>query len=580
MRYRLLVRVALLLSIMVGAFGNEVNAQNENVTIVDAHKANIQDTDKINEKPVRWDTIVDRENVNYNFLSKPIFTPYNVKLLNPIEPVAQSKDKNTNNYLRFGIGNYLNIDGEAYLYQPVSKSTGVGLDFKHFSSAGGIKDYAPNGFSNNYVNLYLKSILPKVAIRFDVNYDHDMFHYYGFKPSDYVADLGEWVMDNELLRDSIKKTFHTFGGRLNLTNTPLQGRNGFGYTAEIGYKYMFDRFGTAEGKADLFADFNRNVRWFKGSQNIGAMLELDIFHNSVGPIYNEFGMSYDSNPVSKISSYTRIAPYFKIEYEMLRLNIGFDLALSTAEKTRFYAHPQIELGFVPIQKQLYVYLGARGNTKRNGLQNLLSVNKFLNVPSLEYRFSNTMIDGYVGIKVNFAKYFEVNVEGGYSITKDVALFVNSPNAVFHNMFTTLYDDQNVAYGKAYLKFNMNEQYKAEVGASYQYHILKNEMYSWQNPNLNIYAKADVKVYRGLRANALIYVCGSTYAKGYTDYDDNTFENKYLPVYCDINLGLTYKLNKWLSFFADLNNILGTKYEYWNNYRSQSFNFMLGAGFSF
>lgn len=573
MNYRAIISFCLLFAVFVVS---SVKGQNENVTIVDKYKANVQDADKINEKPATWDTIVNRETMSYDFLSKPMFKTYLMKPFNPLDPIPQSVGVNKNNYLRLGIGNYLNVDGEAYIYQPVSKSTGIGLDFEHFSSAGGIKDYAPNAFNRNYVDLYVKSVLRYASMKFDVNYNRDMVHFYGFKPKEY-SESESWVLDNRLLRDSIKQVYNQFGGRFLIEANKF---NDFDYTVDLGYNYMFDRFGTAEGNVDVLADLNSDVKWFAGDQNIGATVDFELFHNSVLPTYNSGNLTFDSQSVVPISTLTTIFPYFQIDYKMLRFNIGFDVALSTDTIAKFYAHPQIELGFLPIDKVLYVYLGARGGVNRTGLQALVQQNKFLNTQTLDYRFSNTLIDGYFGVKANFAKYFEVNAEVGYMVQKNTALFVNDPTALFHNKFTTLYDNQNALYGKAYLKFNMNETYKAEAGFYYSYPTFEKQLQSWQSPNLNVYGKADVKIYRGLRANALIYVCGSTYAKGYTDYAGNIYEDHYLPAYFDVNLGATYKLNDWLSFFVDFNNILGKKYEYWNNYLSQSFNFMVGAGFSF
>jgi outer membrane cobalamin receptor len=49
---------------------------------------------------------------------------------------------------------------------------------------------------------------------------------------------------------------------------------------------------------------------------------------------------------------------------------------------------------------------------------------------------------------------------------------------------------------------------------------------------------------------------------------------------DINLGSTYTFNKTFSAFAQLNNLLNSKYQEFYGYEVQGLNFMLGGAVSF
>jgi len=49
----------------------------------------------------------------------------------------------------------------------------------------------------------------------------------------------------------------------------------------------------------------------------------------------------------------------------------------------------------------------------------------------------------------------------------------------------------------------------------------------------------------------------------------------LKGYVDLNLGLEYRYTKILSGFVRLNNILGTRYQAWNQYPGMGFNVLFG-----
>jgi outer membrane receptor protein involved in Fe transport len=49
---------------------------------------------------------------------------------------------------------------------------------------------------------------------------------------------------------------------------------------------------------------------------------------------------------------------------------------------------------------------------------------------------------------------------------------------------------------------------------------------------------------------------------------------------DLNLGADYQFTKYLSFFAQLNNLANFKYQKWYNYPTFGFNAMVGVQFRY
>ena len=49
---------------------------------------------------------------------------------------------------------------------------------------------------------------------------------------------------------------------------------------------------------------------------------------------------------------------------------------------------------------------------------------------------------------------------------------------------------------------------------------------------------------------------------------------------DLNIGISYLMSKWLTFYVGVNNIAHIRYERWYGYSSFGINGMVGAKFSF
>lgn len=60
----------------------------------------------------------------------------------------------------------------------------------------------------------------------------------------------------------------------------------------------------------------------------------------------------------------------------------------------------------------------------------------------------------------------------------------------------------------------------------------------------------------------------------------TGENDKLPAFLDLSANAEYNIIPRLSLFLQLNNILGTKYERWNQYQAYGFNVIGGLRFKF
>ena len=105
------------------------------------------------------------------------------------------------------------------------------------------------------------------------------------------------------------------------------------------------------------------------------------------------------------------------------------------------------------------------------------------------------------------------------------------------------------------------------------------MPEWKFTLLGVYDLADKIL---VRAN--VFVVGNRKAYSFEEIEGVTPENdRYvfdLKPFVDLNLGFEYSYNKKISAFVDFNNMVGKKYQRWNNVPVQSFNVLGGVTFSF
>ena len=78
----------------------------------------------------------------------------------------------------------------------------------------------------------------------------------------------------------------------------------------------------------------------------------------------------------------------------------------------------------------------------------------------------------------------------------------------------------------------------------------------------------------------IFAIGSQWAltKDVETADSITYKPLLLKGIVDCNLGAEYRYSKMLSFFINFNNIANMRYQRWERYPTQRFNFMLGLTF--
>jgi outer membrane receptor protein involved in Fe transport len=113
-----------------------------------------------------------------------------------------------------------------------------------------------------------------------------------------------------------------------------------------------------------------------------------------------------------------------------------------------------------------------------------------------------------------------------------------------------------------------------------------EQKAWFKPLYDITLAANYRLEEKFNFKLNVFYIGQQFGKrvypnsNFTGLIPDNFDVYKIKSWVDLNLGANYQYNKRLGAFVSVNNILGTRYQRWLDYPTQSFNFLIGATLSF
>ncbi|MCB8995297.1 MAG: TonB-dependent receptor, partial [Bacteroidales bacterium] len=141
-----------------------------------------------------------------------------------------------------------------------------------------------------------------------------------------------------------------------------------------------------------------------------------------------------------------------------------------------------------------------------------------------------------------------------------------------NKFAAVYDNMTLMSLGAEVSWRQSEKLQFLLKGSYNTYELDSLAHPWHLPATQISLSSDYNLRNKILLAADIFYTGKRYATGVSD---NVIE---LKGYLDANLSIEYRYTKALSFFVRFNNLTASRYEIWNQYPTQRFQFL--AGFSY
>ena len=483
-------------------------------------------------------------------------------------------------YAKIGMGSGIMPLGQFIYNSTRSKGYQYGVKVDHISSFAKIKDrnsieYAPANYDRTGATIYGKMVDYTYMIKGELNYLNNGFNYYGI-PSDTIDE------------SVINQRFQRLGANLGYVSD-FGDSAVMNYAVDLGYHYLqtaspdqdsLEEWRTSEHNAKL------NIKgWYNyKSEEFYANLGMRLNNYRFGVEDSIFSLATDSGRV-RTNSIIDFKPgvLTQLMDHRFKLDLGFSMAVDIGEETKFFIYPQAEIKYSLFNDIFIPFAGIRGGLSQNSFSSLSQTNQFL-APSVRLLNENNPYDIYGGIKGTLSKRMGFNANVSFKKITNKAFFVTDTMSSLRNKFGLVYDTLNHTRIEASLFYQLDEKLKLDGLARFNSYETNNQAYAWNLPVLEFQLRAAYNLFDKFMFNLDGHIETGRKALVYEMLDDaQEIDGQYyigLGGIIDFNLGVSYRYNKRITAFFQLNNMLSQRYNDWYNYPVQPIQVMGGVSFRF
>ena len=532
--------------------------------VVRDYKPILADAVKIRRSPDMTNKREYQPKLSYNNISdKKLDINTGLRELNVKElPFSQLADQ-TSNYVKFGVGNYNTILGEAYLAVDKFENTRFGLFAKHLNQKGSIEGQK---FATQDVGIFGRRVYEPFTVNGTLGYNRYSTNFYG-QVFDNSSNLINTTPEAQAFNDIY------FNGELT-SNADVDKAGAVSYSAKADAYLFKDKYDAKENSFAISGYVNKKVNTF----NVGANLSASF--NSVEDV-----------KVATKNHVASINPYVKFKGDNYNVTLGANLVSEFGDTSRFNVFPTVEADFAVVPQYVYLFAGANGGVKQGSLRGFAKENPYLN-SNIDVRNTLEKLNVYAGLKGNAGANFGYKVKAFYKQIEGLPLYVNSREELGGGFvpykFDVIYDGYSSKATHFGIEGEMNVRVSQLVNLSGKLNIddykVKDNEEAWSLPKFRFLANARFNISDKFFVDAELSTQGQTSALAYT-YTSSTVRSENpskvtIPSFADFNAGAEYRIKKQLGVFVKANNIFGKEYERYQYYPRLGFNIIGGINFSF
>jgi hypothetical protein len=408
----------------------------------------------------------------------------------------------------------------------------------------------------------------------ELNYLNNGFNYYGI-PSDTIDE------------SVINQRFQRIGANLGYVSD-FGDSAVMNYDLDLGYHYLQTSSPADSVEEWRIAEHNAKLN-IKGWYNYKS----EEFYANLGMRLNNYRFGLEDSIFSLAMDSGRVRTNTIIDFKpgvltqlmdhRFKLDLGFSVALDIGEQTKFFIYPQAEIKYSLFNDIFIPFAGIRGGLSQNSFSSLSQINQFL-APSVRLLNENNPYDIYGGIKGTLSKRMGFNANVSFKKITNKAFFVTDTMSLLRNKFGLVYDTLNHTRIEASLFYQLDEKLKIDGLARFNSYETKNQAYAWNLPVLEFQLRAAYNLFDKFMFNLDGHIETGRKALIYEMIDDaQEIDGQYylgLGGIIDFNLGVSYRYNKRVTAFLQLNNMLSQRYNDWYNYPVQPIQVMGGVSFRF
>ncbi len=463
----------------------------------------------------------------------------------PIRPLALGRQEMVmpfQNYVKAGFGNLSSVYVDAGVGSLKTEEYETALHFSHLSQKGPVANQQSSRTNFDATGKYFTgghALYATIGVLRNGNtfygYNHDSFEY---------------------ARNSIRQAFTGGDISIGAENTEANQWN-------IWYKPTV-QFGMYNDK------FNAKERTF--AFEVPASMRIDSSLSfSLGLKGNFTQLKNDQSDIG--NNYLQVNAAADINFDRTIVHIG--LSPTWGKDNTCYLLPDLRINTQLFGQGLSLIAGWKGSLIQNTYQQLSTKNPFLyNI----YDVKQTKADQiYGGFESALGQHVSFGGTLSWRQWKDLALFVN--DYWLNNdgkQFAVAYDSKVQALSlDAFIRYQVGNVFGLSASGTW-FNFYKTETFDkvYHEPMLRLGGNMYIRPLDKLHININADFWDGIYAL------DRNLGNDKLPAFLDLSANAEYNIIPRLSVFVQLNNILGTKYERWNQYQAYGFNIIGGLRFKF
>ncbi|MEO7120593.1 MAG: hypothetical protein ABIY62_05820 [Ginsengibacter sp.] len=520
-----------MLTIIYCVLPSGANAQNDSsrrqtIEITSSYKPVLRNTVKINlyASPLTSDT--NRPRLAYNIPAQNLFFAYQPIAL---KPLALDTDTTLHlgdrNQLKVGFGSFTTPYVAGAFSFGDGKKNLLNVYGNYISSRGNIKN---QDFSEINLKGNGSIFTPKNEIYANAGFAQHEYYLYGYNHN----------LDSFAKAD-IRRSFQDFSAGFGIRNTAVNDLN-FNYDPHLEL-HNFSRENKAT-ETTLILDLPAEKKFSDAvSVKVAATANFDKYQ------LKRTGLQVSNNLFE-------LAPEFVYYSDRFTFHGGATPAWNNNTVNllpNVYAEAQLQKNVLIIQA------GWVGNYIANSFRTLSTENPYMQDPTF---LNNTKeIQYYGGIKATVGKHFSFNAKAAFINYNDVPLFINDS---LDGKSFYIKNERRIDNLQLHGDMNFINQDKFTLTAG-----LDLNTYAGLLDNAKAWELIPLKLTGSLRWNAFkqVLIKGDILAFSGAKALLSDGSQKNLKGGTDLSTGAEFKITKKFSAWLDLDNILNSKYERWNNY---------------
>lgn len=599
-----------LLALTLGAYAQQDTAQiDRTVYVTRDFQPTVESAGKIAVKPTIFEPQIELQSPQYSNYSSPLSLDYTMNKLDFSTLNFRQPDP-LNGYLQAGIGhanslflfNY-RITDAAMQRKMTNKTKSASNDLIFDVHASHIGQWGYKALSQSALGLDLSKQFTKAELYVGLHGGHEFFSRYGH----YFNTADDTYAPAKLRLKDIDDPFRQ---NVWLVNTNIGVKNvpgaDFLYQLQGGYEAFVMQGAATEHQAHFLGMFE----WKQNYNHIGANVDIRNF----------FYTKTDTSLYTLNHHRIHIEPYYAYDGSEVRLHAGVNLDFSANKGKPTGISPNVTVEADLARNWLAFYGTLLGNYEAYGARGEYYENRYRTLPRL---FADTLsgeytpIDLEIGLKFRPYNTLLINVHAGYELTIDKHVNVFLLNS---GLNTGLFEHELETVSAWKIGGDIHFHYKdivnVNVSGNYYAHKavftdgvdvfgLGTEVFD--TPSWRVDARIDGKINQKWSLYSDNHLAGGTRALTYDPSLGGRVEDARHPVgsgegnttpapvelgyravnlrpMIDLNLGVKYEVNKWLSVYAQLNNYLAwtpkLSYSTFYGYEAMGANCMMGVSYCF